>query len=162
MNILIVCTANICRSPMAEVVMKARLSESGFGSVQSAGARAHPKLGEAIDARAAAALLRHEFRPPKKWRSRRVQLEDFERFDLILAMEAQNLADLRALCPAPLQGKLRLLLDFVPGLEGQDVPDPYFGPAAGFDQVLALIERGVAGLGEAVRRGQIQDNDLHR
>jgi len=148
--VLFVCTANICRSPMAEVVMKKRLAEAGFAPVQSAGARAHPRGGEAIDARAAAALLRHDYTPLKKWRSRRVQVEDFERFDLILAMEAQNLADLREMCPAPLQGKLRLLLDFVPGLEGQDVPDPYFGPAAGFDQVLALIERGVAGLGAAV------------
>lgn len=154
-SILFVCTANICRSPMAELVARARLAEAGFGPVQSAGARAHPKLGEAIDARAGAALLRHEYTPQKKWRSRRVQVEDFERFDLILAMEAQNLTDLRALCPVPLQVKLRLLLDFVPGLEGQDVPDPYFGPAAGFDQVLALIERGITGLGEAARRGAL-------
>jgi len=151
-SVLFVCTANICRSPMAELVARARLNGAGFGPLHSAGARAHPKLGEAIDARAAAALLRHEYTPQKKWRSRRVQVEDFERFDLILAMEAQNLADLRALCPAPLQGKLRLLLDFVPGLEGQDVPDPYFGPAAGFDQVLALIERGVKGLGETLEK----------
>jgi len=154
-SVLFVCTANICRSPMAELVARARLAEAGFGPMQSAGARAHPKLGEPIDARAAAALLRHEYMPQKKWRSRRVQVEDFERFDLILAMEAQNLADLRALCPPPLQGKLQLLLDLVPGLEGQDVPDPYFGPAAGFDKVLALIERGVTGLGEAARRGAL-------
>jgi len=154
-SVLFVCTANICRSPMAEMVARARLAEAGFGPVQSAGARAHPKLGEAIDARAAAALLRHEYTLQKKWRSRRVQVEDFERFDLIVAMEAQNLADLRALCPVPLQEKLHLLLDFVPGLEGHDVPDPYFGPAAGFDQVLALIERGITGLGEAARRSAL-------
>lgn len=154
--VLFVCTANICRSPMAEVVARVRLAEAGFGPLQSAGARAHPKLGEAIDARAAAALLRHEYTPQKKWRSRRVQVEDFERFDLILAMEAQNLADLQRLCPPPLHAKLRLLLDFVPGLAGQDVPDPYFGPAAGFDHVLGLIERGVQGIGNAWAKGEIE------
>ena len=156
-SVLLVCTANICRSPMAEVILRARLKEAGLESaqpVQSAGARAHPRGGETMDARAAAALQRHDYRPEKKWRSRRVQLEDFERFDLILAMEAQNLDDLRKLCPAPpLQGKLRLLLDFAPGLEGQDVPDPYFGPTQGFDHVLGLIERGVAGLVAASRAG---------
>ena len=158
--ILFVCTANICRSPMAEWVLKARrssfgpLAQEAFNSVQSAGARADPRA-QTLDARAAAALLRQQLTPDKKWRSRRVQPADFERFDLLLAMESQNLRDLQRQCPPELQPKLRLLLDFVPGLEGQDLPDPYFGPAAGFDHVLTLIERGVAGLGEAWRRGEL-------
>lgn len=158
--ILFVCTANICRSPMAERVLKARCSGFGpgaqeaFNSVQSAGARAGPRA-QMIDARAAAALLRQQLTPDKKWRSRRVRPADFEQFDLLLAMESQNLLDLHCQCPPELQPKLRLLLDFVPDLEGQDLPDPYFGPAAGFDHVLALIERGVAGLGEAWRRGEL-------
>ena len=139
-SILFVCTANICRSPMAEVVAKTRHAEA-FSEVQSAGVHAGPR-GEPIDARAAAALVRHDYTPPKKFRSRRVQPNDFERFDWIVVMEAQQLADLRAQCPEPLQGKLRMLL------EGEDVPDPYFGPATGFDRVLGLIERGVAGLAQ--------------
>ncbi|MCV2350987.1 low molecular weight protein-tyrosine-phosphatase [Paucibacter sp. Y2R2-4] len=159
-SVLFVCTANICRSPMAEAVLKARREAMGpdgvaaFAQVQSAGARAGPR-GEPIDARALAALQRAQLSVEKKWRSKRVQPEDFERYDLIMAMEADNLAVLRKLCPPELQHKLHLLLDFVPGLEGQDVPDPYFGPAAGFDHVLALIERGVAGLGEAWRKGDL-------
>jgi protein-tyrosine phosphatase len=99
-----------------------------------------------MDARAAAALHRHGFKLEKKWRSRQVEAADFEAFDLILVMEAQHLQDLRAVCPPELQPKLRLLLDFVPGFEGQDLPDPYFGPTQGFDQALALILRSVEGV----------------
>jgi protein-tyrosine phosphatase len=141
-SILFVCTANQCRSPMAEVLFRAH-----FGTelrVQSAGIRAGPG-GLPIDARAAAALHRHGCKLEKKWRSRRVEEADFEAFDLILVMEAQHLQDLLAVCPADSQPKLRLLLDFVPGFEGQDLPDPYFGPAQGFDQALALILRSVEG-----------------
>ena len=136
-RVLFVCTANICRSPMAEVIAKARHA-AVFSEVQSAGVNVGPR-GEPIDARAAAALARHDYTPLKKFRSRRVRPADFERFDWIVVMEAQHLADLRAQCPEALQGKLRLLRT-----DGADVPDPYFGPAAGFDVVLRMIEQGVA------------------
>ncbi|MCV2368607.1 low molecular weight protein-tyrosine-phosphatase [Roseateles oligotrophus] len=158
--VLFVCTANICRSPMAEALLKARragfgpAAELAFKQVASAGARAGPR-GEPIDARAAAALQRASLAVEKKWRSQRVMPEQFERYDLILAMEADNLKVLRAQCPPELQSRLKLVLDFVPGMEGQDVPDPYFGPAAGFDHVLALLERGVAGLAQAWRDGRL-------
>ena len=126
--------------------MKAR-HPAAFTEVQSAGVHAGPR-GEPIDARAAAALTRVDAAPNKKFRSRRVQPGDFERFDLIVAMESAHLDALRQQCPPELQGKLRLLRD-----DGQDVPDPYFGPAAGFDVVLTMIERGLAGLvtGNAAR-----------
>lgn len=144
--ILFVCTANICRSPMAEALMKAR-HPAAFAEVQSAGVNAGPR-GEPIDARAAAALTRVGAAPNKRFRSRRVQPSDFARFDLIVAMESAHLDALRQQCPPALQDRLRLLRD-----DGQDVPDPYFGPAAGFDVVLAMIERGLAGLatGRAAR-----------
>lgn len=147
--ILLVCTANICRSPMAEAVLRQKLAAQGgelFKVVQSAGVHAHPRRGEPIDKRAAAALERRDYKLDKRWRTRRVDPADFGRFDLIVAMEQANLDALRELCPAEHQAKLRLLLDFVPGHEGQDLPDPYFGPAQGFDAVLALIERAVDGV----------------
>ena len=124
---------------MAEALLKAR-HPAAFTEVQSAGVHAGPR-GEPIDARAAAALTRADAAPHKKFRSRPVQPGDFERFDLIIAMEAAHLDALRRQCPPELQGKLRLLRS-----DGQDVPDPYFGPAAGFELVLGLIERGLAEL----------------
>jgi protein-tyrosine phosphatase len=158
-SVLFVCTANICRSPMAEALLKARRAgfsdAADFQNVASAGVRAGPR-GQPIDARAAAALQRANLSVDKKWRSQRVLAEHFERYDLILAMEADNLQLLREQCPPELQAKLHLLLDFVPGQEGQDVPDPYFGPAVGFDHVLALLERGVAGLAQAWRDGGLK------
>lgn len=138
-SILFVCTANICRSPMAEALMKAR-HPTVFTEVQSAGVHAGPR-GEPIDARAAAALTRAAASPHKKFRSRRVLERDFEHFDLIVAMESAHLDALRQQCPPELRSKLRLLRD-----DGQDVPDPYFGPAAGFEVVLTMIERELAGL----------------
>ena len=124
---------------MAEALLKAR-HPAAFSEVQSAGVHAGPR-GEPIDARAAAVLVRADAAPNRKFRSRRVLASDFDRFDLIVAMESAHLDALRRQCPLELQGKLRLLRS-----DGQDVPDPYFGPAAGFEVVLGMIERGLAGL----------------
>jgi protein-tyrosine phosphatase len=159
--ILLVCTANICRSPMAEVVFKSRSADFGpgaaevFKTVASAGVHADPRGGP-VDARAAAALARHKYSIDKKWRSRRVTTEDFERFDLVLAMEADHVEALRAACKLEQREKICLLLDFVPEMVGRDLPDPYFGPAQGFDTVIDLIERGVQGVGAAWRSGQLK------
>ncbi|MCX2860583.1 low molecular weight phosphotyrosine protein phosphatase [Paucibacter sp. PLA-PC-4] len=150
-NILLVCTANICRSPMAEAVLKAH---GLYALVQSAGMRAGPR-GEPVDARAARVLLQRGYELGKKWRSRRVQAEDFARFDLVLAMDHDNLRDLRLLCPAQQQDKLHLFMDFVPGHAGREVPDPYFGSIQGFEHVLSLVELGASGLREALQSGRV-------
>ncbi|MBV8501003.1 MAG: low molecular weight phosphotyrosine protein phosphatase [Paucibacter sp.] len=139
--VLFVCLGNICRSPMAEVVMRARLPE--VKQVASAGTSA---VGGPIDARAAAALERQGLKPLRKFRSRPFDASDFERFDLVLAMDRYNLSELESLRPEGARARVQLLLDYAPGLQGQDVPDPYYGPAAGFDRALALIEQGIAGL----------------
>lgn len=156
-HVLMVCMANICRSPMARVVaqtfanteyprprgLKALFSRQAF-VFHSAGIQA-PIRGEAIDARAQAALLKRGY-DPSKGRSRRVKVQDFERFDLIVAMDQAILAELRRLCPVEHAGKLHLFLDFVQGCQGQDVPDPYYGSPAGFERVLDLCESGAKGM----------------
>ena len=147
-SVLFVCLGNICRSPTAEMVLKARLPD--FKPVASAGTSA---VGGAMDARAAAALERSGIKPARRFRSRQFETADFERYDLIVAMDSRNLADLLERRPEGARAKVQLLLDFVPGMQGEDVPDPYYGPPAGFDHVLGLIEQGIAGLGVAHSQG---------
>ena len=110
--------------------------------------------GEDCDPRARAALSRRRHDAPRH-RARRIAAKDFVRQDLILAMDRQNLAALRDLCPDEHAHKLQLFLDFAPGFEGQDMPDPYYGDAAGFDRVLDLCEAGARGLVEALRSGRL-------
>jgi len=140
-SVLFVCLGNICRSPTAEMVLRARRPE--FTPVRSAGTSA---VGGPIDARAARTLENAGIKTDRKFRSRQVEAADFERYDLIIAMDAHNLAHLIEMRPEGSRAEVRMLLDFVPGMEGQDVPDPYYGPAAGFERALALIEQGVQGL----------------
>jgi len=153
-SVLLVCTANICRSPMAEVIFKARLGEV-FNTVASAGVHADPRGGP-IDARAAAALARHHYSLDRKWRSRRVDAELLSRFDLTLAMEVDHVVALRRLAPPEQHARIVLLTDFVPELAGQDIPDPYFGPATGFDVVVGMLERAAAGLLKAAGEGRLR------
>ena len=156
-KILMVCMGNICRSPMAQVVaartaaLAAGDAPSGLGPLVFASAGTHANhVGERMDPRAAAALAARGYLAGKG-RSRRVCEADFEKFDLILAMDRDNLVSLQSVCPAPHHGKLRLLLDFADGLHGQDVPDPYYGNAQGFERVLDLCELGAIGLLKALR-----------
>lgn len=146
-NLLMVCMGNICRSPMAQAVAEKLTADARLSrqlTFDSAGTHA-PRLGERPDPRAAATLLRHGY-SAGHIRSRRIAPHDFQGFDLILAMDATNLADLRRLCPPAHLHKLRLFLDFAPGLNTADVPDPYYGNAAGFERVLDLCEAGAKGL----------------
>ena len=103
------------------------------------------RTGERADPRARSVLLSRNYEPGNK-RARRVNDQDFERFDLILAMDQTNLADLQRLCPPQYLGKLRLLLEFAPAADVDEVPDPYYGNLAGFERVLDLCEAGAQGL----------------
>ena len=79
-------------------------------------------------------------------RARQVEDEDFERFDYILAMDQDNRAQLRERCPAHLQGRIRLFMEFAERPDLSEVPDPYYGGPAGFEQVLDLVEEASHGL----------------
>jgi len=142
-----VCMGNICRSPMACTVARQLAAEVGRASdleFDSAGTHAY-HIGQRMDERASKLLLQRNY-PAGKGRSRQVKPEDFERFDLILAMDEDNLETLKRLCPAQQQHKLRLFLSFSPELASSEVPDPYYGNLAGFERVLALCETGARGL----------------
>lgn len=147
LSILMVCTANICRSPMAEGLLLLHAGRAGLGRavvVQSAGT--HVGLGgQRPDARAqrAAASVGADL---SRMRSRQVQARDFAQHDYILGMDGNNRRYLLEACPAEHAHKLALLMDFAPETGLAEVPDPYFGNYAGFERVLELLEAGVAGL----------------
>jgi protein-tyrosine phosphatase len=145
--VLFVCLGNICRSPVAAAVMRARLDAAGLASavrVDSAATHAYRIDSPAHpETRRLAELRGYDL---GGHRARLVVPGDFNHFELILAMDRQNLAALSALAPAEADGRLQLLMDFAPGLGVQEVPDPYGGPPEGFVRALDLIEAGVNGM----------------
>lgn len=139
MKILFVCLGNICRSPTAEAVLKARAKQRNMAlNIESAGTGGWHH-GESPDPRAIAAgeARGYSFSGQK---ARKVSKEDFEAFDHILAMDKSNLRDLLGICPDRHAPKLKLFLDYAPKQSVRDVPDPYYGGEKGFDTVLDLIE----------------------
>ncbi len=149
-SVLFVCTANICRSPTAEGVFRHHVSEAGQGDrivVDSAGTHAY-HVGEPPDRRAVAAAERRGM-SLDGIRARRVSDDDFERFDYIVAMDEDNLERLKDQSPGEFHSKVRLFLEFSSG-EEREVPDPYYGGAAGFERVLDLVEEASRGLLETL------------
>ncbi|ACB64519.1 protein tyrosine phosphatase [Burkholderia ambifaria MC40-6] len=107
-------------------------------------------VGEPPDTRAQAAARTRGY-DLSALRARQVSAADFERFDLLLAMDEANLAELRRRCPPQYRDKVRLLMEFAAGAAETEVADPYFGGAQGFEQVLDQVERACAGLLGALR-----------
>jgi protein-tyrosine phosphatase len=154
-RILFVCLGNICRSPTAEGVMRALVSEAGLDSrieIDSAGTGGW-HVGSPPDERSAAAARRRGI--GLAGAARKVSPEDFERFDLLLAMDRENLHALRALArDDEARARVRMLREFDPRAAGAgdlEVPDPYYGGARGFDDVLDLVESACRGLLEDLR-----------
>lgn len=146
-KVLMVCLGNICRSPTAHGVLAHRIAQLGLEhliEVDSAGTSAW-HIDEAPDARSQAVAKKRGYDLSEQ-RGRQVSPEDFESFDFILAMDRENLHNLRRICPAGFSGHLGLFLDFGTGGQGLEVPDPYHGGPAGFDRVLDLVEDAVDGL----------------
>jgi protein-tyrosine phosphatase len=149
-SILFVCMGNICRSPTAEGVFRYYVEQAEMNQqlqIDSAGTHAY-HVGEPPDRRARAAAERRGMSLDNIY-ARRVTTEDFERFDYIIAMDEDNLARLHDESPEEHRSKLRLFLEFSDGDE-REVPDPYYGGAAGFERVLDLVEAASRGLLETL------------
>jgi len=143
---------NICRSPTAEGVFRHHVAEAGLAEIiviDSAGTHAY-HVGEPPDRRATAAAERRGM-SLAGIKARRVRDEDFERFDYILAMDEDNFMRLKDHAPEEHHSKLRLFLEFSASSE-REVPDPYYGGAAGFERVLDLVEDASRGLLETLSR----------
>ncbi|MGH8131168.1 MAG: low molecular weight protein-tyrosine-phosphatase [Steroidobacteraceae bacterium] len=146
-RVLFVCLGNICRSPMAEAVFRDLVHRHAADlaiEVDSAGTHGY-HTGSAPDERAVAAARRRGI-DMSKLRARAIEASDFERFDLLLAMDESNYERLRALAPRQHTDRVRLFLDYAPQLNRRDVPDPYYGGATGFEEVLDLVEEAARGL----------------
>jgi protein-tyrosine phosphatase len=155
MRILFLCLGNICRSPTAEGVLRQRLRDAGLGEdvdVESAGTGGW-HVGHAPDSRAAAAAAARGI--PLDSRAQRLEPSHFEDFDLILAMDRENVADAQTIAPsAEAAAKLRLFREYDPlaVASGElEVPDPYYGGEDGFEDVLDMIERASDGLIAEIR-----------
>ena len=131
-KILFVCLGNICRSPLAEAAFHAEAARIGLDAEADSAGTGDWHRGEPPDRRAIAAARRGGV-DISHLRARQVRSEDFDRFDLIVALDLDNLADLHALQPAESRAGLSLLLDHVPGREGEAVADPYHGDDGHFD-----------------------------
>lgn len=151
-SVLMVCMGNICRSPMAEGILRREVKKAGLQDqikIDSAGTHSY-HIGAPPDARAQTAISRRGV-DISDLRGRQVADTDFEDFDYILAMDEDNLGILRRKAPPHAQGKIKLLLSFSRSFPHQVVPDPYYGGASGFEQNLDMIEDAVAGLIDDIR-----------
>lgn len=137
-SVLFVCLGNICRSPLAEAALRHAAEQAGVEvRVDSAGTGAW-HTGKGPDPRSCDEVARHGI-DIAAYRARQVKPRDFLHFDRIVALDAENLADLRRIAPAGAQARLSLLLDHVPGHAGQDVADPYYGGPEGFEETWRLV-----------------------
>lgn len=146
-RVLFVCTGNICRSPTAEGVARALVKRMGIErnfQFESAGIQGH-HVGDPPDQRSVAAAAKRGYDLSSQ-RARRVNDFDFIAFEYLLVMDHSHLDVLRAACPPQHRHKLKLFLEFGVDHDDEEVPDPYYGGAQGFEFVLDLIEDAALGL----------------
>jgi len=147
--VLFVCLGNICRSPLAEEAFRREAARIGLDAEVDSAGTGDWHIGRAPDPRAQAVAVRNGANIAHL-RARQVTPDDFRRFTHIIALDTQNLADLEALRPADGTASLSLLLDHLPGREGQAVADPYYGEDAGFDITWREVTEATAALAREI------------
>jgi protein-tyrosine phosphatase len=150
---LFCCMGNICRSPTAEGVFRHHVVSAGLESrirIDSAGTHDY-HIGHAPDPRSQAAAAARGY-DLGALRARQVVPQDFGLFDYILAMDKDNLAELRQVAPQNYRSKPRLFMEYGTYRVGREVPDPYYGGRDGFEQVLDMAEEACAGLLVAIKK----------
>jgi protein-tyrosine phosphatase len=151
-SVLFVCMGNICRSPTAHGVFRAMVAGEDLADViaiDSAGTHAY-HVGNEPDRRAQETARRRGV-DLSDLVARRVSEEDFGRFDYVVAMDQENFLSLAEICPEEHREKIHLFMDFAPGMRTREVPDPYYGGAAGFERVFDLVEAAAQGLLDEIR-----------
>ena len=155
-SVLFVCMGNICRSPTAHGVFRHKIKELGLQhliTVDSAGTHNyHPNSPPDSRSQEHAALRGYDL---SDLRARQIKAADFSKFDLILTMDWDNLALVQERCPPQYQRNVKRLTEFCVKLDNPVVPDPYYGGADGFDNVLDLIEDACDGLIRQLKEGKL-------
>jgi len=154
-KVLFVCLGNICRSPLAEAAFREEAVRLGIDVEADSAGTGGWHAGEPPDARAIAAARRGGT-DISQLRARKVTPGDFERFDHIVALDQDNLADLEAMRPPGSRAALSLLLDHAPGREGQAVADPYYGGESDFDLAWRDVSEGARGLAATLQGEKIR------
>ncbi|HMH17309.1 MAG TPA: low molecular weight protein-tyrosine-phosphatase [Burkholderiales bacterium] len=150
-SVLFVCTGNICRSPTAEGIFRKLVSDAGMAVLaDSAGTHAY-HVGEAPDPRAQAAAAKRGY-DLGDLRARRFEQADFDRFDLILAMDGDHYSILSRMAQPSAAPKLKLMMSYARNFKEQEVPDPYYGGSGGFERVLDMLEDAARGLRESLQK----------
>ncbi len=151
LSLCFVCTGNICRSPTAEGIVRAKIASgplAGRVMTDSAGTHGY-HVGEAPDQRSVTAATQRGY-PLHDLRARKFELIDFERFDLVLAMDTGHRAFLARLAQPSQAHKLKMMMTFSRRFGEIDVPDPYYGGTEGFEHALELLEDSADGLLESL------------
>lgn len=149
--VLFVCLGNICRSPLAEAAFRGEADRLALDvEIDSAGT-ADWHTGKAPDPRAQA-LAADKGMPIDNLRARPLGCDDYRRFTHIYALDETNLADVRDRAPADATAKIALLLDCVPGREGEPVADPYYGDEAGFEATWCDVSAAARALAQRLAR----------
>ena len=154
LRVLFVCTGNICRSPTAEGVLRHKARDAGLAEaieIDSAGTHGY-HIGDPPDARATRQAAARGYDLSDQ-RARRLRRQDFDDFDLILAMDRGHLALMNDMAPRSSGAEVKLFLDYAPEANGsREVPDPYYGGLEDYEHALDLIEAGVDRLLDALGR----------
>lgn len=150
-RVLFVCLGNICRSPLAEAAFRAEAERLGLDAEADSAGTGGWHAGEPPDRRAIAAARRGGA-DISRLRARKIVPGDFERFDHIVALDEENLADIAAIRPAGSRASLSLLLDHAPGRAGQAVADPYYGSDSHFDVTWRDVGEGARALAAALHK----------
>ncbi len=142
-SILLVCRANVCRSPMAEALLRHRLEQLGLSHrVRIASAGTSAVAGAPPDPRGRSVLAERGV-PMTRRRSRPLNRRDYERYDHILAMDEEVLAMLQERCPTRWQERVQLVTRWQDGQAEKGIPDPYYGNLSGFERVCDLLEQAL-------------------
>ena len=152
LRVLALCLGNICRSPVAEELLRQELAKAGVKAKVDSAGTGDWHVGRPADPRSREVARQHGLE--LGGRARQLSPADFYEQDVILAMDAQNLADARRLSPPNAEAKVQLMRDFDPEAPGQAVPDPYYGGPDGFEIMYLMLERSAREFARQAREKQ--------